>query len=129
MTKRSQIYKCEICGQIVEVMQGGAHPVCCNQKMTLLEEQSTDQTTEKHVPVIEKIEGGYKVIVGTTLHPMQEKHYIQFIQLLIDDEVHTKYLKPGDKPEAVFKTDAKGKVTAREFCNIHGLWKNEENAV
>ncbi len=125
MTERGQIYKCEKCGQIIEVFDGGAHPVCCNEKMTLMEEQTADSTTEKHVPVIEKTDGGYHVFVGSTEHPMLEKHYIQWIQLIIGDEVHTKYLKPGDKPEAFFKTDATGSVSAREYCNIHGNWKAE----
>lgn len=107
-------------------MQGGSHPVCCGDKMTLLEEKTADQTTEKHVPVIEKIDGGYRVFVGSTEHPMVENHYIQFIQLLVGDEVHTKYLHPGEKPEAIFKTDAEGSVSAREFCNIHGLWRKDD---
>lgn len=122
MTKRNQIYKCEKCGQIIEITQGGAHPVCCSEKMQLQEEQTADQTTEKHVPVIEKIDGGYRVYVGSTEHPMVEKHYIQFIQLFVGDEVYTKHLKPEDKPEAIFKTDATGTVFAREYCNLHGLW-------
>ena len=123
MTKKGQIYKCDICGHIIEVMQKGAHPVCCGQKMTLMEEQTADSTVEKHVPVIEKIDGGYRIFVGSTEHPMIDAHYIQWIQLIIDDEVHTKFLKPGDKPEAIFKTDAKGEPSAREYCNIHGNWK------
>lgn len=125
MTKRTQIYKCEKCGQIIEVMDGGAHPVCCNQDMTLMEEKTADSTTEKHVPVIEKIEGGYRVFVGSTEHPMLENHYIEWIQLIVGDEVHTKFLKPGQKPEAIFKTDATGKVSAREYCNLHGNWRAE----
>lgn len=124
MTKRKEIYKCEICGQIVEVMDGGSHPVCCGQKMTLMEEKSAEMSTEKHVPVVEKIDGGYRVFVGSTEHPMLEKHYIQWIQLITETSVYTKYLKPGDKPEAIFKTDEKA-VMAREYCNIHGNWKNE----
>ena len=125
MTKKGQIYKCEKCGQIVEIFQAGADPVCCNEKMVLMEEQTADSSKEKHVPVIEKIDGGYRVFVGSTEHPMQDKHYIQWIQLIIGDEVHTKYLKPGEKPEAFFKTDATGAVIAREYCNIHGNWKAE----
>lgn len=125
MTKRNEVYKCEKCGQIVEIVQGGAHPVCCNEKMVLQEEKTADQTTEKHVPVIEKIDGGYRVYVGSTEHPMVDAHYIQFIQLIVGDEVYTKYLKPGEKPEAIFKTDATGAVSAREYCNLHGLWRKD----
>lgn len=126
MPKRLEVYKCEKCGNLVQVHEGTEYPlVCCGQEMTLLEEQNADQTTEKHVPLIEKIDGGYKVTVGSTIHPMTEAHYIQWIQLITDqDEVLTAYLKPEQEPVAIFKTDAK-KVTAREFCNIHGLWKNE----
>ncbi len=123
MTNKNQVYKCEKCGQIIEVIQGGAHPVCCGDKMQLLEEHTADSTTEKHVPVIEKIDGGYRVFVGSTEHPMTDKHYIQFIQLFVGNEVYTKHLTPTDKPEAIFKTDAQGDVFAREYCNVHGLWK------
>lgn len=126
MSKRTDVYKCEVCGNIVEMYHvGGGVLVCCGQDMTLLEEKTADMTTEKHVPVIEKIDGGYKVTVGSTLHPMEEKHFIQWIELITDeDEFLTAYLKPGQEPSAVFMTAAE-KVTAREYCNLHGLWKNE----
>ncbi len=124
MTKRSELYKCEICGNIVEIMHEGMPAlVCCNQKMKLLVENTTDAATEKHVPVIEKIEGGYKITIGEVEHPMTEDHYIEWIQLLTENEVYVKFLKPGEKPEAVFMTNA-AKVTAREYCNLHGNWKN-----
>lgn len=124
MTKRLEIYKCSICGNIVEVMHTGAPSLtCCNQKMILQEEGTVDAATEKHVPVIKKIEGGYKIIVGEVEHPMIEEHYIEWIQLITEDEVYTKFLKPGEKPEAEFKTDADN-VTAREYCNLHGNWKS-----
>lgn len=124
MTKRLEIYKCSVCGNIVEVMHTGAPSLtCCNQKMILQEEGTVDAATEKHVPVIKKIEGGYKVTVGEVEHPMLEEHYIEWIQLITDDDVYTKFLKPGEKPEAEFKTDAE-KVTAREYCNLHGNWKS-----
>ena len=118
MTKKTDVYKCEICGNIVEIYHTGAGTlVCCGQDMNLLD--------EKHVPMIEKIEGGFKVTVGSTIHPMTEEHYIQWIELKTDlDEVLTAYLKPGEEPSAVFKTSAE-KATAREYCNLHGLWKNE----
>ena len=124
MTKRSELYKCEICGNIVEILHTGATAlVCCGQEMKLLVENTTDAATEKHVPVIEKIEGGYKITIGEVEHPMTEDHYIEWIQLLMENEVYTKFLKPGEKPEAVFMTNAV-KVTAREYCNLHGNWKN-----
>lgn len=123
MVKKLEVYKCELCGNIVEVYSaGGGTLSCCGQDMKLMEEKSADMATEKHVPVVEKIDGGYKVTVGSTLHPMEEKHYIQWIELIAGDEVLTAYLKPGDKPEAVFKTDATD-VVAREYCNLHGHWK------
>lgn len=125
MPNKLDVYKCEVCGNIVEVYHvGGGSLSCCNQDMKLMDEKSADLTTEKHVPVIEKIEGGYKVTVGSTLHPMTEEHYIEWIELIADNEVLTYYLKPGDKPEAVFMTNAT-KVTAREYCNLHGHWKND----
>jgi len=97
---------------------------CCGSTMTLLEPKTADATTEKHVPVIEKIDGGYKVTVGSTLHPMTDEHYIQWIELICDCEVSQVYLKPGDQPVATFMTgNCDCEVTAREHCNVHGLWK------
>ncbi|MFH1214084.1 MAG: desulfoferrodoxin [Candidatus Neomarinimicrobiota bacterium] len=123
MTKRSQIYKCEICGNIVEVQHEGAGQlVCCGQPMKLMEENTSDGAKEKHVPVIEKLADSYKVSVGSVLHPMLENHFIEWIELIADGQVFRQYLKPGDTPVAVFKVNA-AKVTAREYCNIHGLWK------
>jgi superoxide reductase len=92
--------------------------------MELLKENSTDAAIEKHVPVIEKIEGGYRVKVGSVEHPMTEAHYIQWIELVTDNKVMRKYLTPKDKPAAEFKTDAK-EVYARAYCNLHGLWKSK----
>jgi superoxide reductase len=123
MAKKLQIYKCAVCGNIVEVLHGGAGElVCCGKPMELLAEKTADATTEKHVPVIEKIEGGYKVKVGSVPHPMEEKHYIEWIELLADGKAYRQFLEPGGEPEAVFKVDA-GSVSAREHCNVHGLWK------
>ena len=123
MAKQLEIYKCKICGNIVEVLFGGAGTlVCCGQPMDLMPENTADSTKEKHVPVIEKIDGGFKVTVGSTLHPMEEKHYIQWIELLADGKAYRQFLKPGDAPEAIFHVSA-ATVTAREYCNIHGLWK------
>jgi len=106
------------------VGEGAGELVCCGQPMKKLTENTVDASKEKHVPVIEKVPGGYKVTVGSVMHPMEEKHYIEWIELVAGDKVYRKYLKPGDVPEAVFETDAT-QVTARELCNIHGLWKSE----
>jgi superoxide reductase len=123
MARKLQIYKCAVCGNIVEVLHGGVGElVCCGQPMELLDEKTADAATEKHVPVIEKINGGCKVTVGSTLHPMEEKHYIEWIELLADGKAYRQFLDPGDAPEAVFKVSAES-VTAREHCNVHGLWK------
>ena len=125
MTKLNEIYKCAVCGNIVEVVHAGAGAlVCCGQPMKHMEAGTSDGAAEKHVPVIEKIEGGYKVKVGSVEHPMIETHYIEWIELVCEKcgKVQRKHLKPGDKPEAVFKSDS-DKVTAREYCNLHGLWK------
>jgi len=123
MAEKLQIYKCAVCGNIVEVVYGSSGElVCCGQPMELLDEKTADAATEKHVPVIEKIDGGYKVTVGSTLHPMEEKHYIEWIELLADGKAYRQFLKPGDAPEAVFNVEADS-VTAREYCNVHGLWK------
>ncbi len=123
MTQLNQIYKCEICGNIVEVVHtGGGELVCCGEPMKLLTENTTDAAQEKHVPVIEKSGNTYTVKVGSVTHPMEEKHFIEFIELLADSKVYRKFLNPGDKPEATFEVTAE-KVSAREFCNLHGLWK------
>ncbi len=123
MASRLEVYKCEICGNIVEIFHGGkGELVCCKQPMKLLEGNTTDAALEKHVPVIEKIDGGFKVAVGSVAHPMEEKHYIEWIELVAGDEVYRKHLNPGEAPEAIFLVDAEN-VYAREYCNIHGHWK------
>ncbi|MGA8242750.1 MAG: desulfoferrodoxin [Desulfobacterales bacterium] len=123
MAEQLQIYKCEACGNIVEVLHGGeGELVCCGKPMVLIKENTVDAAKEKHVPVIEKIEGGYKVKVGSVPHPMEEKHYIEWVELIADGKAYRQFLKPGQAPEAIFKIDA-AKVTAREYCNLHGLWK------
>ncbi|MBT5021462.1 desulfoferrodoxin, partial [Candidatus Woesearchaeota archaeon] len=120
MTELNQIYKCDICGNIVEVTHTGAGQlVCCGQPMKLLEENTVDAATEKHVPVIEKTENGFLVKVGSVTHPMEEEHLIEWIELIADGQVYRKFLKPGDAPEAEFCVKAE-KVIAREFCNLHG---------
>ena len=124
MTERNQVYKCEVCGNIVEVLHvGGGELVCCGQPMDLMEEKTEDEGQEKHVPVIEKIDGGYKVKVGSVEHPMEDAHYIQWIELLADGKVYRKYLNLGDTPEAEFMVEAE-KVEVREYCTLHGLWKS-----
>lgn len=123
MAEKLQIYKCLVCGNIVEVLHGGVGElVCCGQPMELLDEKTADAATEKHVPVIEKIDGGYKVKVGSVAHPMEDKHYIEWIELLADGKAYRQFLEPGSEPEAIFNIEASS-VTAREHCNVHGLWK------
>jgi superoxide reductase len=123
MAKKLEIYKCDVCGNIVEVLHGGQGTlVCCGQDMALQVENTVDAAKEKHVPVIQKVDGGYKVLVGTVPHPMEEKHYIEWIELIADGTAYRQFLNPGDTPEAVFKVDA-AQVSAREYCNLHGLWK------
>ena len=123
MTTRNEVYKCGLCGNIVTVShQAPGELACCNQPMKLLTENTTDAATEKHVPVVEKVDGGYKVTVGEVAHPMQDDHYIEWIELIAGDTVLRQYLKPGQEPVAVFKTDAT-EVVVREYCNLHGLWK------
>ena len=126
MTKKLEVYKCEICGNIVEVLhQGAGTLVCCGQDMKLMEEQTADQTTEKHVPVMEKIPSGIKAVVGSTLHPMEEKHYIEWIEVVSEKGASRKFLKPGNKPESFFK-DVEGLKKIREYCSVHGLWEHTE---
>ncbi len=126
MAKKGKIYRCEICGNIVEVLhEGPGTLVCCGKEMVEMSEKSEDQGLEKHVPVVEVVDGIAKVKVGDVPHPMEETHYIEFIQLIVDDFVYTKYLKPGDLTEVEFKLPEEyTKISAREYCNIHGLWKS-----
>ncbi|MHA1712323.1 MAG: desulfoferrodoxin [Candidatus Freyarchaeota archaeon] len=124
MTEERQVYRCNICGNIVEVLHAGAGQlVCCGQPMELLKEKTEDVGLEKHVPVMEKTERGIKVKVGKVPHPMEEGHYIEWIELIADDKVYRKSLKPGGKPEAEFELKAE-KIWARGYCNIHGLWRS-----
>lgn len=127
MIEHLQVYQCEKCCNIVEVLRGGGPVVaCCGDPMILLEEKTADAATEKHVPVIDKVEGGFKVTVGSVPHPMEEEHYIEWIELTCGGIVSKVYLKPGDAPEAVFGCSCAGGCevhSAREHCNKHGLWK------
>ncbi len=123
MAEKLEIYKCEVCGNIIEVVYGGkGELVCCGKPMTLLKENSVDAATEKHVPVVEKTADGVKVKVGDVAHPMEDKHYIQWIEVIADGKAYRQFLNPGDAPEAVFNIQA-DQVSAREYCNLHGLWK------
>ena len=125
MAKKLQVYKCMVCGNIVEVLHGGAGElVCCGQPMENLVVKTADEGKEKHVPVIEKVDGGIKVKVGSAPHPMEDKHYIEWIEILADGKAYRQFLNPGDTPEAVFSIEADS-VSAREHCNVHGLWKGE----
>jgi superoxide reductase len=127
-TEKLNVFKCDHCGIIVEVLHGGGGSlVCCNHNMRQLRENETDAAVEKHVPVIEKVQGGVKVSVGSIPHPMQEEHFIEWIEIIADGKVYREHLKPGDKPEAFFPVEAK-EITAREYCNLHGLWKRQNAA-
>ena len=124
MAERMQIFQCEVCGHIVEVIhEGKGQLVCCNKPMKRLVEGTVDAALEKHVPVVEKTADGIKVTIGSVLHPMEEKHYIEWIEVIAGGRVYRHFLKPGDPPEATFKIEADA-VTAREHCNLHGLWKS-----
>ena len=124
MTELKQIYRCNICGNIVEVLHAGVGQlVCCGQPMELLTEKTVDVGLEKHVPIIEKVGNKVKVKVGSVPHPMEQKHYIEWVEIIADGRVYRKFLKPGDKPEAEFEITA-DKIEAREYCNLHGLWKS-----
>jgi superoxide reductase len=123
MTERKQVYKCLECGNIVEVLHEGAGElVCCNKPMVLMKENTVDASEEKHVPVIERTEDGIRVKVGSVEHPMEKEHYIEWIEITADGKSYKEFLKPGDKPEATFRIKAE-RVEAREYCNLHGLWK------
>lgn len=132
MTKKNEIYKCPMCGNIVAVLHTGAGAlVCCGQPMDLLAENSVDASKEKHVPVLEKTASGYKVTVGSVAHPMEEKHWIEWIELTVGGVVCRKDLKPGDAPVAEFCMSSCGsgcgcktaEVSVRAYCNLHGCWK------
>ncbi len=123
MPKRDQIYKCQMCGNIVEVLYGGSGElVCCGEPMELLTAKTADQGREKHVPVVEKTDGKVTVSVGDVPHPMEEKHYIEWIEILADGKIYRQFLTPGSEPKAVFEIEADN-ITAREHCNVHGLWE------
>lgn len=120
---KSQVYKCSVCGNEVEVLfAGGGTLVCCDKPMDRMAENTTDAAQEKHVPVVEKVDGGIKVTVGEVAHPMEEKHYISWIEVIADGRSCRRFLSPGDAPEAVFGVKGDS-ITVRAYCNLHGLWK------
>ncbi len=124
MAIQKRVYLCNVCGNIVEVLHAGkGELVCCGRPMELLQEKTTDVGLEKHVPVVMTTDGGVKIKVGEVPHPMEEKHHIEWVEVLTDGESCRRFLKPGDEPEAEFEVKAR-KVAAREYCNIHGLWKS-----
>lgn len=123
VNERNQVYKCNICGNIVEVLHaGGGELICCGEPMNLSEAKIQDEGMEKHVPVVEKTDQGVRVKVGEVTHPMENEHYIQWIEIIADGRVYRKELSPGDVPEAEFCVKADN-IVAREYCNVHGLWK------
>jgi superoxide reductase len=124
MTNRMELYKCELCGNIVEVVHAsGGTLVCCGAEMKRLSENTVDASKEKHIPVVERLPTGIKVSIGSVPHPMEEKHFIEWIELIAGDTVLRQYLKPGQPAVAVFEGVKAATVVAREFCNLHGLWK------
>ena len=123
MTEKLQIYKCEKCGNIVEMLHAGAGElICCGEPMKLFTANTVDAAKEKHVPVVEKTTTGVTVKVGSVAHPMEAKHYIEWIDVIADGKAYRQFLNPGDVPEATFDIQADD-LTAREYCNIHGLWQ------
>ncbi len=122
MTEKLQVYKCDICGNIVLVMHSGVGQlVCCGQPMRLMEEKSEESGYEKHLPVVERVEGEVRVKIGSIPHPMEENHYIEWIEIETEEGVMVRFLKPGDEPEAIFKADERV-LKVRDYCNLHGLW-------
>jgi superoxide reductase len=125
MARKLEIYKCEVCGNMVEVVHGGAGSlVCCGKPMRFQDENTTDAAQEKHVPIVENTDFGFAVKVGSVAHPMEDRHYIEWVELLAHGKAYRQFLNPGEAPEAVFHVDAE-EVNARAYCNVHGLWKSE----
>lgn len=125
MTKKLEVYKCEVCGNIVEVLhEGKGQLVCCGKPMKVQTENSVDASFEKHIPVLEKTEQGVRVTVSSDVHPMVEAHYIEWIQIMAGDKSYRQFLKADQDPEAFFAIDDE-KVEARAYCNLHGLWKGK----
>ena len=118
MANKLEVYKCMACGNIVEVLHGGdGELVCCGEPMKNLVAKTSDEGKEKHVPVIERVNGGIKVKVGAVAHPMTEEHHIEWIAFVADGKVHRQFLSAGDAPEAFFCIQANS-VGAREYACI-----------
>ena len=125
MTERFQVYKCDPCGIIAEVLDGGAGEMsCCRKPMRLLKEKTEDAGNEKHVPVVEEVDEGVKVKVGSVAHPMEEKHFIQWVEVIAGERTLRRFLAPGEAPEATFKVKAGDIDAVREYCTLHGLWRS-----
>ncbi|MDD4990443.1 MAG: desulfoferrodoxin [Candidatus Pacebacteria bacterium] len=125
MTKLNQIYKCNICGNMVGVVHEGAGQlVCCGEPMELLEEKNKDEGAEKHVPVIEKLEKSVMIKIGSVPHPMEKEHFIEWVEVFFDDKVARKFFQPGDSPQLEFDVNSEN-LSVRAYCNVHGLWKKK----
>lgn len=125
MTQPNEIYKCSVCGNIVEIVHPAAgRLVCCGEQMHLLNEKTKDVGMEKHVPVADKDSGKVNIKVGSVPHPMEEEHYIEWIEVITDNRVRKKYLEPGNQPEAVFCASPSGNMKIRAYCSVHGLWSS-----
>jgi superoxide reductase len=124
MTQKNQIYKCNVCGNMVEMVHNGAGQlVCCGKPMQLMDPNTVDAAKEKHVPVVTREPGKVKVQVGALLHPMEDKHFIEWIEIIADNRSYRKFLHPSQKPEVEFHTQVEGALEVRAYCNLHGLWK------
>jgi superoxide reductase len=124
MANRSEVYVCELCGNVTEVLEGaGGTLACCGQDMNLLKENTVNAAQEKHVPVVTVSGTTATVQVGSVAHPMEEQHYISWIELQQGSKVQRLYLKPGESPQAVVGIESGGPGTVRAYCNLHGLWK------
>lgn len=126
MNQIKQICKCNVCGNIVEILHAGAGSlVCCNQPMEKLVEKNQEEGFEKHLPVIEKRGNLIKIKVGDVLHPMEDAHFIEWIEIIEDGVSYRKVLSPGQSPEMQMEVGG-GEIFVRSFCNIHGLWKSDK---
>lgn len=124
-TEKLQVYKCSVCGIIAEILDGGAGQMsCCEEKMNLLKEKTEDVGKEKHVPVVEEAEEGVKVKVGGVPHPMEQNHFIQWIEVIAGGKALREFLSPGQSPEATFQIHRASINIVREYCSLHGLWKS-----
>ncbi len=125
--EKNEVYKCPACGNVVEVLTvGGGELICCGEPMILQTENTVDASVEKHLPIVEREENEITVVVGEVEHPMDEDHYIEWIEVITDKKVYRQNLKPTDKPIAKFQISADAEIVVRAYCNLHGLWKSQE---